>query len=160
MDHRANNNGNNAFVLNADLNSAHAIFVGNCIKTRARPINPMHNVDTFELQHNGLVISGFLAACGYILERYPEPEILPGDPVRRAIQRSIVDKTLFRNCPPQDLIGLIDKRSRFLVQPQTPTFIDIAVVSTTEPNDEQWGWLHCLFENFLNTRATEAMCYG
>lgn len=97
------------------------------------------------LTHRNLVLVGFSTCMLYICERFPVPDLAPGDVVRRAIIRMQAKEILKQNALPPDIRTVAPKTRTKFILGNEPSLIDVAIISVTSPNDPQVGFIHASF---------------
>jgi hypothetical protein len=145
MDH-----GSGAIRVTASATESYRVeFLRLVAATRNRQIDFTETEGAFSIQDRGTAITGFWPAISYLCERYPDPELLPGDCVQRALIRSLTEQLLTARTP-TDAFARVRDRASFLLG-STPSLIDLAYLAVTAGNPN-WSSLHGAFALYMARR--------
>ena len=106
----------------------------------------LDEVAAVELTDQKIRISGFWPAVLYICERYPQPELQPGDCIQRSLVRSLTAELLELGAPTGAFAKAADKNGLIL---DRPTLLDVAYLAVTDAEDPTWSGLRAAFYNWI-----------
>lgn len=94
------------------------------------------------VEHRTLVVVGFDTALLYLCERFPVPDLTPGDVVRRTVIRMQAQNILAFGHVPEEIRKIPrNPKNKFFLGPE-PTLIDVALISVTDSDDPQYSYIH------------------
>jgi len=100
-----------------------------------------------------LELRGVWPIIAYMSERYPEPELLPGDTIQRALIRSLTEDLMAAGHVTGPFARMRNRGS--FIFGATPSLLDLAYLTVTE-DDADWKDLHDLWDAYYLGLILEA----